>query len=208
MKQQGFTLAEVLITLALIGVVAALTLPGLDSNINSKRIGPSLAKAINNIENANRMTLVDTGATLLNEVTELRGFDGTPKYSDILASRLSGDTEDGPNGTIIFRGKDGITYEISNIIRGNRNTSLPEQYDGRFYRITIDINGAKSPNTGGTDRFEVYSDFKGIVVPAGSKIGKDLTGWSPVLDCNSSDASISAYCTNTVIKDGWTVKYL
>ena len=36
MKFKGFTLAEVLITLAVIGVVAAMTLPTLISNVKSK----------------------------------------------------------------------------------------------------------------------------------------------------------------------------
>ena len=49
MKKNGFTLAEVLITLAIVGLIASLTLPGLNSNISNRRIGPALAKAINNL---------------------------------------------------------------------------------------------------------------------------------------------------------------
>ena len=45
--KRGFTLAEVLITLGLIGVVAAITLPALNSDIRAQQIGPSLAKAVN-----------------------------------------------------------------------------------------------------------------------------------------------------------------
>ena len=46
MKKNGFTLAEVLITLGIIGVIAAITLPTLMSDTTSAQIGPKLAKAV------------------------------------------------------------------------------------------------------------------------------------------------------------------
>ena len=52
MKKLGFTLAEVLITLGIIGVVAALTTPSLVSNIGTAKIGPSLAKFNNTFSSA------------------------------------------------------------------------------------------------------------------------------------------------------------
>jgi len=50
MKKFGFTLAEVLITLGIIGVVAALTTPALVKNSGKAKIGPSLAKFVNTLE--------------------------------------------------------------------------------------------------------------------------------------------------------------
>ena len=48
----GFTLAEVLITLAIIGVVAALTTPSVIRNSQNAKIGPTLAKICTTIETA------------------------------------------------------------------------------------------------------------------------------------------------------------
>ena len=48
--RKGFTLAEVLITLTIIGVVAALTAPALVNNAGFARVGPSLAKFVNTFE--------------------------------------------------------------------------------------------------------------------------------------------------------------
>ena len=62
MKKFGFTLAEVLITLGIVGVVAALTAPALVQNAGSAQIGPKLAKAVNTFEVANENLLSDTGA--------------------------------------------------------------------------------------------------------------------------------------------------
>lgn len=52
--QNGFTLAEVLVTLAIIGVVAALTLPNLLVNNQYKAVGTKLAKFLSTTEQATR----------------------------------------------------------------------------------------------------------------------------------------------------------
>ena len=45
MKNKGFTFAEVLITLGIIGVVAAMTIPGLIQNSKNKELQTKLKKA-------------------------------------------------------------------------------------------------------------------------------------------------------------------
>ena len=57
MKKNAFTLAEVLISLTIVGVVAAMTIPSLNNNIEKNKVGPAFAKAVNNIENANKLAL-------------------------------------------------------------------------------------------------------------------------------------------------------
>lgn len=68
MKLKGFTMAEVLITLAIIGVVATLTMPALMSNVSKQSVGPALAKAVNSLENANKMIFSDNTARQLETV--------------------------------------------------------------------------------------------------------------------------------------------
>ena len=53
MKKYGFTLAEVLITLGILGVIAALTIPGLMLDSRRAQIGPKLAAAVSAFEQAN-----------------------------------------------------------------------------------------------------------------------------------------------------------
>lgn len=48
--KNGFTLAEVLITLGIIGIVAAMTVPALITNTTDKTIGIALSKAVHDIE--------------------------------------------------------------------------------------------------------------------------------------------------------------
>ena len=52
MKKHGFTLAEVLITLGIIGVVAALTAPALVSSSRNEANAAKLAVVVSNLENA------------------------------------------------------------------------------------------------------------------------------------------------------------
>ena len=51
-KRKGFTLAEVLITLGIIGVVAALTTPAIIENSQNAKIGPQVAKIKTTLETA------------------------------------------------------------------------------------------------------------------------------------------------------------
>ena len=67
-KKLGFTLAEVLITLGIIGVVAALTAPALVQNAGTAQIGPKLAKAVSTFEVANQNLLTDMEANSLKSV--------------------------------------------------------------------------------------------------------------------------------------------
>ena len=68
MKRRGFTLAEVLITLGIIGVVAALTAPALVQNAGSAQTGPKLAKAVSTWEVGCENLLTQQGANKLHAV--------------------------------------------------------------------------------------------------------------------------------------------
>lgn len=75
MKKLGFTLAEVLITLGIIGVVAALTMPTLIANTKYKQIGVKLAKFHTNLENASRTYVVANGDFNANLWNSSNAFD-------------------------------------------------------------------------------------------------------------------------------------
>ncbi len=62
--RKGFTLAEVLITLTIIGVVAALTAPALVNNAGFARVGPSLAKFVNTFEIATESMMHAEGTSV------------------------------------------------------------------------------------------------------------------------------------------------
>ena len=74
MKKRGFTLAEVLITLGIIGVVAALTTPALVKNSGQAKIGPSLAKFVNTFETATERYMAEESISSLSNGAQVAGF--------------------------------------------------------------------------------------------------------------------------------------
>ena len=72
-RKSAFTLAEVLITLGIIGVVAAMTLPALVNNYKEKELATQVKKTFSNIQNAALLAQKDLGAvgdnTFLFDVT-------------------------------------------------------------------------------------------------------------------------------------------
>ncbi len=68
-KLIAFTLAEVLITLAIIGVVAALTIPTVIINYQKKMYVTQLKKVYNNLTNGFKTIMADDGVTELTNTT-------------------------------------------------------------------------------------------------------------------------------------------
>ncbi len=76
-RQKGFTLAEVLITLAIIGVVAALTTPAIIRNSQNAKIGPQMAKIFSTIETATQAACVDQEKHYFKDVVNPDDIGGT-----------------------------------------------------------------------------------------------------------------------------------
>lgn len=60
-RQKGFTLAEVLITLGIIGVVAAMTIPTLMTNVKSHQYRARFKKTVSTLSNAAKMSQAQYG---------------------------------------------------------------------------------------------------------------------------------------------------
>ena len=170
MKKNGFTLAEVLITLAIIGVVATMTLPALMNNANEQQYitgfkkgintlteAAQLSSAIDNIDYSNLATVETQGTTSI--------FDSnSPTLYALIASRVNID----PKVTGDRRGKDlktdlnlGDGCKAGNFaifFRDGAALYYPEdmdydelkkrQDDGLVggIKAVYDVNGAKGPN--------------------------------------------------------------
>ena len=156
MKKIGFTLAEVLITFGIIGVVAAITLPGLNNNISKSKVGPALAKAVNTLEAANKVALLEYDVIALNDIG---GENDT--YLKNISLQLSGHVNLKPDGVTPdysgFTLKDGITLQLhANTLplpKSQEGKTPDDKYNYEYYVLIIDVNGSKNPNKGGQDRF-------------------------------------------------------
>ena len=106
-NKQGYSLAEVLIALAIVGVVAALTIPSLVKNTADTSLGPSIGRAVQSVETglANVFALAqkraaDNDTHFTNSLSALQVknlFSGAENEDDYLA-----------DGTLLFDMTQGI----------------------------------------------------------------------------------------------------
>lgn len=213
MKKHGFTLAEVLITMALLGVVAALTLPSLHLNIAREQVGPKLAKAINTLENANRLILQDRNVRSLQSACDLSQDNASSEYLECLGNYVAGSFQEDETTSVLTL-KDGITYRTQptrSLTNTGRANGLSRKYSGQGVFIDIDINGNTTPNEYSRDRFMVIIDTYGAVIAMGSLEYADYTGHENFLWTNScnrtSQPTKSPFCTGSIVDNGYKVIY-
>lgn len=164
----AFTLAEVLITLGIIGVVAAITIPVLMQNIQDKQFKEAAKTAYSKASQAVQLMKDDNGGTLVNFNTTTKSFkkDFSANFkvaqdciwnncvagSYTLYKELSGgqaSTNWMGNGQFITA--DGVFWGIFNNAESGTTRIM----------ITVDVNGyTKGPNVFGRDTFmfELYND--------------------------------------------------
>ena len=88
MKKNGFTLAEILITLGIIGVVAALTAPGLILRSTQNANGAKLSTMVANIENALTGAIASEGVEGLDDLNEWTPAENTKNFVRNIAKYL------------------------------------------------------------------------------------------------------------------------
>lgn len=230
-KKHGFTLAEVLITLSIIGVVSALTAPSLMSSFQKSKVGPSLKKFMNTIETANQHILVDSGADTMSGAMEavysypgklakyLKGKDMAAMITNI---DPNAQTPKGYNGSSVptpsyyFQFNDGTSIGIVTSIHPSVSPYVASSsiYKGGYTGLYYDINGFQNePNRMGKDVFAFIVDDSGTVVPYGSKIAKDIYGlqyWNTPSGCAPTPSNLvfdGLTCAGSVIDNDGKVVY-
>lgn len=175
MKKKGFTLAELTLSLGIIGVVAAITLPTLLQNTQNAQIGPKLAKASSMFQQAAGAMLNAKGVEKISD-TGLEPDDLLEEISNHLKIvKSSADTITGagsgcfsplPTFSTAYLSSDGVKYYISSAYRTYTNTDAPP-HKQNVSDILVDINGANKPNIYGTDVFLFALFEDGSLRPAG-----------------------------------------
>ncbi|MBQ8459501.1 type II secretion system protein [bacterium] len=189
----GFTLAEILITLGIIGVVAALTIPTLIANINANKFRSQFKKTISTISNAARMSQAQYG------------FDFAVKgatYQDTKYAQASPEEETSPwalfNGTL-----SGFTYS-SNSYSGVTRTLVSHIEDDNFvYQLSdgslftftpgLSIGDCHmEPGEQGKDMWQCYGviDVNGYSLPNKEATCSDGTDTMFVWDENYQDCVV------------------
>ncbi len=221
---KGFTLAEVLITLGIIGTVAAMTLPSLVNRTNNAQYKTALKKSYSVIQQALLRLNSDQGFVATRNTYSNRSFVNSYKnYFKILKdcglyNCISGSTDD--SGTFIintyktyskkrkvssyffddgqFILADGIVILIEDNI-----ASIDDGSSGiGSILISVDINGyEKKPNAWGHDlfTFQIMND-SGKLLPMGAE-GTVFDDLNKYCSQTSSDPQNGIACTYKALTD-------
>ena len=232
-NKKGFTLAEVLITLGVIGLVAALTLPSMYNNYQKALIGKTLARSVELVEQG--MLNIRQEAQLNSETGDTFETLSSIKKSDLGLSGSSYITDSNAfyNSTKSFLGIENSDYDVKNIsaFAGNLDTNLKSLYtaykfnklnaivafqnktgtttsnDSIISRVIIDANGASKPNTFGKDVFIFGLTNNGTLIPAGTQKYADFDSNIPADGCSGSSVGNGTACAARVMADKWEIKY-
>lgn len=204
MKKNGFTLAEVLITLGIVGVIAAITIPTLMADTTTAQIGPKLAKAVSSFEQANESLL---NANSVDTLTDGQFLASVATYGNALSDYLKIAPSD--NG---YLSKDGILYTFE-IGSSPENASYPA-HKQNIGAVTIDINGASQPNKDGTDIFYFSWWNDGSLRPMGAtnwdetsdSVKDGNTHWTKQCPENATPSE-PKYCAGHVFENNLKVYY-
>lgn len=157
MKRFGFTLAEVLITLVIIGVIAAMTIPTLMNNTNQQEFRVGLKKAISALNQAMSLNYALEGTvvsdTNLQSASQVRDNLFKKRMSIVSTGTTSSAIATPSEVTAIA--SDGIMYTADGMrfgIADFSSTGTDSAADGEKYYgyIVIDVNGEKGPNVATT----------------------------------------------------------
>lgn len=186
--KKAFTLAEVLITLGIIGIVAAMTIPTLMQKYQEQATAAQLKKEYSILQSAFTMAVQenDTPDVWINGQT---GATGCANILNVLAPYLK-ITKNCGSGTGCFPSSYKNLYGDTNSqisVEGNTNDAKFQLIDGSIMRIyvnwptcnqsvgpaasqqnacgsiLVDINGQKTPNQYGVDVFLFWITKSGIL---------------------------------------------
>ena len=217
--RKAFTLAEVLITLGIIGVVAAMTLPTLITNYQKRATIAKLKRAYSVIKQAYLMSYDQVGDPAADEAFAM----GNDSYFKIYwAPYIKGTVcktyqECGysagrpwvrPDGSLFdvlavasaarttFYTTDGILYVVFVAGGGANNTTIANSC------IIIDINGSKGPNQLGKDvfYFQRIADEKGNDM---QPFGYQSSNSSVNSSCSTKGSG--QLCAEKIRRDGWKI---
>ena len=232
----AFTLAEVLVTLGIIGVVSAMTVPTLMQNYQRQSYVTQLHKVYNEVQQASLRYMTDKNAINLREAglgTQAEMANFTHTYFKVVSDcgsyvkapcfptsyrSLSG-TETATNNanwsaasSVVLASGASIVIDYPNVY-----TKTVNGVTSHYGHMLIDINGPKGPNIGGRDMFyaEFYDDGSIDVAGAtpeckanGVCDGDSLTAIRDTLYNSSCSSTWQGQgCLGKIINDGWTMTY-
>ena len=218
-NKKAFTLTELLVALAIVGAIAALTIPNLLSNINNRMMVAQLKNTISFIQQLAQEQLVQYKTQSLQEtdfasaatLLTTNNFDIARTCADaakdcwktsaegsekIQYRRISDKAEISPSGpswaSVELKNGVLLSYSVDN-----------RSYDGERLvgQFCVDVNGNDGPNISGRDYFCFFVTKTAKIVSMFDDKSKDEN----IENCITGVAS--NYCVKAVMEAGWKMEY-
>ena len=220
----AFTLAEVLITLGIIGIVAAMTIPTLLTNYQKKSTAIKAKKAYAELLQAIKLSEYDNESIESWDIGKKSSLENTEKYVEkyimpyYKGLTLCSTGNDNKCGmSVSGHGANYITLNGTEIaIKASPSDSL-----NILLYIIIDINGKKKPNLIGYDAFyftinennnyelRPYGWFNGITretIKEGYSYNGNTVACKKLPDKENPKMSYRHGCTSLLMLDNWEIK--
>ena len=220
----GFTIAEVLITLGIVGITAALTLPAIINNTQNKQLETALKKAYSTINQGLLLYENENGQPITPTATRHSVKPALMKYIKTVKDCGTGSTGEVakacvPNNSFVENPDD--EKDVYKTYNGDYSITLSAFDDGQFIMndgmlvliensgsishqrvwISVDVNGYnKRPNRLGKDLFMFQISNSGQLLPMGAK----GTNYYSETDeyCSENDIPMNgAGCTQKALTD-------
>ena len=214
--KKGFTLSEVLIALGIIGVVAAMTLPSLSTNVLKSQAGPGLMKAINTLESANMTFMHDTSSRRLYTACGTTEANIYNTYLNCIHNQLNSSLITNNSKYYVYSGAESAAYNDKQALQTKDNITYYTQFTGadnkpEYFTVDVDINGPlKGPNVLTKDVFRLKIDsYSGHVFADGSEEFNHASGLASWKNGNCDANKIDNWetCAGSIVDNGGKIIY-
>ena len=217
MNKKAFTLAEVLITLTIIGVIAAMTIPNLMQSYRKHQVEVGVKEAYTILSNALTMSKAEHGA--LGDLIESSNSNAVFFSQNYLEPylKISSKCEGGDTSCKMHRGYlkcvDGTicqktyTYVDGGYTLANGMYVFPgtaADNNHKSFSFAVDINGKQGPNQIGHDIFYFALEYDYPNRLLGSVYSRQLSrGFEYYYSCSRSNGGV--YCINPIMYNNWKI---
>ena len=215
-RRVAFTLAEVLITLGVIGVVAALTIPTLISKHQKKVYVTQFKKAYNTVTNAFKLMQAETGTDNLEDndfITALTvGSSSNEAEVTRLAKKYFNIAQDvkyisqssAPEYRYLFYSNGTDTFQpYGYLLKTADGADIYFRSSYNYVYLDIDVNGSnRAPNTVGRDYFS-------MTFTSDSKLSTWASFDSVISTCGGGNKHTGEkeLCAQRIMMEGWEMNY-
>ncbi len=213
-EMRAFTLAEVLVTLGIIGVVSAMTVPSLMQNYQRQSYVTQLHKVYNETNQALVQYINESNAINLSEAglnsnaaaeTFMKKYFRIVQTCDSTANCFSDN----------YKSLSGADYSgvmdknVKAFILAN-GASIRFNYaksGDKLYNVAVDINGLKGPNIHGRDLFFMFIYNNGLIDDRGESAPMTEDARNTAYEEKCQKVSNIGGCFGKILNDNWEMTY-